>query len=77
MFRAKDKPVPFSATPAYQKENGQWYVTVTIDNSSVIERLATADEIPQETLTYQGVPIKFDETMPETPKKAAAKKKGR
>jgi hypothetical protein len=43
----KNRPaVPFAQGGAYQKDNGEWYVTVTIDNSSTVERKALPEEIP-------------------------------
>lgn len=46
MFSRSIPPVPFGVSPAFQKPNGQWYVTVTIDNMNVVERLAEPSEIP-------------------------------
>lgn len=37
--------VPYGESAPYQKDNGLWYVTVTIDATSSIERPATDDEI--------------------------------
>lgn len=55
MFRPTRPPVQFGVSAAYQKENGLWYVTVTIDNMNCVERLANDDEKPMPLKTKSTV----------------------
>ena len=75
MFRASDKSVPFGVGAPFLKD-GKWYVTVTIDNASSVERLAKPEEIP----TADVASVKHQPVMHKAAPKPAPphpKKKGR
>lgn len=46
MYSRRVPSVPYSVSPAYLKGD-DWYVTVTIDNASSVERIALPEEMPK------------------------------